>query len=242
MMEKTIIDKVLSLVHELNGEQKEYLERYITQAPVWLLEAFNIVNYEENTAFIRENQDVEYVYILVKGVVKAIDYRVLGVSYDYMWMEAVKTFGPMEILLGLDKFTTTLTTVTPCTMLVISKKQFEKWMKGDLNALLMESKMMVSYLLEQGRRERIFLFMEGTDRVAYLFCQMYEDNQKDGVCTIRFTRQELSDCSGLSVKTINRSIAKLVEDNYIGRDGNKIIITQEQYSRMKKFIAQKVDQ
>lgn len=241
-MEQATIDKVLSLIGQLQGKQREYLETYFNEAPVWLLDACNIVKYEKDTIFIRENTLVENVYILVKGKVKLLDYRILGINYDYMWLEAVKTFGPMEIILNLERYQTTLMTTTPCTMLVISKGKFEKWMKGDINALLLESNMMASYLLEQARKERIFIFMQGTDRVAYLLSQMYEETAKDNVCTIKLTRQELSDCTGLSVKTINRSIAKLQEENYINRSGNKIVIHEEQYVRMKDVIAQKVGQ
>ncbi|BBF45034.1 predicted N-ribosylNicotinamide CRP-like regulator [Lachnospiraceae bacterium KM106-2] len=241
-MEQQTIDRVLSLIKEAKGEEKGYLEGYLTNAPVWLLESFHIVNMEAGTVFIRENADVDFVYILIEGKVKAIDYRVFGITYDYMWWDAVKSFGAMEVILDVDKYKTTLQTVTHCKMLVISRKKFDNWMKSDINALKIESKMMVSYLLEQARRERIFLFMQGTDRVAYLLTQLYEERGNEKKCSLKWTRQELSDCTGLCVKTINRSIAKLSEDGYLSRDGNKIIITEEQYSEMKRFIAQKIDQ
>lgn len=241
-MEQQTIDRVLSLIKEAKGDGKDYLERYLISAPVWLLESFHIVSMDEGTVFIRENANVDFVYILVEGMVKAIDYRVFGITYDYMWWEAVKSFGAMEVILETDRYKTTLQTVTKCKMLVISRKKFERWMKSDINALKMESKMMVSYLLEQARRERIFLFMQGTDRVAYLLTQLYEERGNEKKCSLKWTRQELSDSTGLCVKTINRSVTKLLEDGYISREGNKIVITEQQYKEMKKFIAQKIDQ
>lgn len=241
-MEQRNIDRVLSLIGRIEGEQKEYLEQYITNAPIWILESFHIVEFDANTIFIRENEEVEQVYILIKGIIKACDYRVFGITYDYMRLRAVKSFGTMELLLNLDRYMTTLETVTPCTMLVIARKKYERWMKSDMNALLAESKMMVNYLLEQARHGRLFLFMQGTDRLAYIFTQIYEEEEKDGVCIVRATRQELSDCSGLSVKTMNRSIAQLLEQGYIRKEGNKIKITEEQYLKMQALIAQKIEQ
>ncbi|MEG2699882.1 MAG: helix-turn-helix domain-containing protein [Hungatella sp.] len=49
-------------------------------------------------------------------------------------------------------------------------------------------------------------------------------------CPLNITRQQIADCSGLSVKTVNRVIQELSER------GNKLVITREQYEDMKKEI------
>lgn len=236
------INKIIALQNSLKDEKKEYLENYLKNSPVWFLESLQIVHKEKNSIFIEENEEVDYVYILVEGVVKAIEYRICGTLYDYMRFDAVKVFGSMEILLKMNQYKTTLKTVTDCTMLVISKTKFEKWMLNDIQALHMEIRSMGSYLLEQARKERVFLFLQGVDRVIYLFTQIYEQQNENNQCLLKLTRVELSERSGLSVKTINRSIKSLEDRGYISRAGNKIMILMKQYVTMKEYLEPIVEQ
>lgn len=236
------INKIIALQNSLTGEKKEYLNRYLDNSPLWFLESMQIIRKEKNSIFIEENGEVDNVYILVDGIVRAIDYRICGIVYDYMWFYSVKVFGAMEILLKMEKYKTTLKTVTDCTMVVISKCKFEKWMLNDMHALHMEIESMGGYLLEQARKERVFLFLQGIDRIIYLFTQIYEQSGEKDQCLLNLTRVELSERSGLSVKTINRSIKKMEENGYISRNGNRIIISNEQYLIMKKYLEPIVDQ
>lgn len=236
------LKKIVELQNSLTGEKQEYLNRYLQNSPLWFLESMHVVHKEKDSIFITENAEVDYVYILVDGIVKAIDYRICGIVYDYMWFYAVEVFGTMEILLNMKRYKTTLKTVTDCTMIVISKSKFKKWMLNDIQALHMEIETIGGNLLEQARKERVFLFLQGMDRIIYLFTQIFEKASEKNRCVLNLTRVELSERSGLSVKTINRSIKKMTEEGFISRDGNKIIITHKQYLTMKKYLAPIVDQ
>jgi len=233
-------EKVLSLL-EAGNDGRKYARQFFELVPDWLMDTFQPVELKENTIFIRENTKVELVYILLKGAVKATDYRVFGITYDFMRFHPMMAFGSMEILLGHLFYKTTLITVTPCTLLVTAKSNFETWLSQDMKAYRLESNTMVSYLLEQGRRERIFLFMQGMDRVMYLFMQLYEESVSEEENKVfKITRQEMSDYTGLCVKTINRSVLKLEEEGYISRNGTKIVISAQQYQEMKAYIVEKI--
>jgi len=230
------INYIISVLDSLTGERKEYINRYLANAPRWFLESMQIVYKDKNEIFIEENKNVDMVYFLIDGIVRAIDYRFFGIEYDYMWFYAIKVFGAMEVLLNIEKYKTTLMTVTKCTLLIVPKSKFEKWMMNDISALLMETKSMGCYLLEQARKERVFLFLQGADRVSYLFTQIYEQSNENGVCVLSLTRKELSERSGLSIKTINRAIKTMEEKGDISRIGNKIIVKQTQYLKMKAYL------
>lgn len=234
-MAKEVTNPSDAVLKTLPVEKREFLQKYLSNAPQWFLESLQVVKKEKNNIFIREGCPVDNIYILVDGIVRAIDYRIFGLAYDYMWFYAVSIFGNMEVILQIEKYKTTLMTVTDCTMLVVSKSKFERWIMNDTNALRIEAQYNCNCLLEQARKERAFMFLQGIDRVMYLFVQTYEQTGK-GKCIINLTRKELSERSGLCIKTINRSVKKLLDDNYIDRTGNKIVITQSQYLTMKKYI------
>ena len=235
------INKVVALINSLTGERREYINRYLRNAPRWFLESMQVVQKEKNSVFIEEGTRIEYIHLLTDGVVSAIDYRILGIEYDYMSFHPIKVFGAMEVLLKINEYKTTLMTATPCTMLVVPRSKFESWMFNDMNALHMEIEDMGISLLEQARKERVFLFLQGMDRLIYLFIQIYEQSKNNDDILIARTRKELSERSGLSIKTINRSISKMEECGYITRNGNKMRVSREQYLAMKEYLSPTVE-
>lgn len=236
------LNKVMSLISGLSEERKEYMNRYLRNAPRWFLESMEIIHKDKNSIFVEEGTDINFVYILVEGTVRGIDYRIFGIVYDYIWFDWIKSFGAMEILLKINKYKTTLKTVTPCTMLKIHRSKYETWMLNDMNALHMEVEDMGLSLLEQARKERVFLFLQGSDRLLYLFMDIYEKAHNEKEVIIKQTRKEISERTGLSIKTINRSIVKLEEHNFISKSGPKIKITSEDYKRIKGYLSPIVDE
>lgn len=237
-MEEKYLYQILPFLKELNKERRKLFEEYFRTAPAWLLDACKVIELDKGVTLVRENAPVDRIYFIGKGAVKGVDFRVYGVEYDFMHFDGVYGLGVMELVLDQDVYRTTLETVTPCTVVKIPKVEFEKWLKTDIKALKQESKSVANYLLEEVRNTRLNLFLKGTDRLEILFVNYYERYEKNGVLKITYTRTELSEISGLCVKTINRSIKKFEEDGQIGRDGNKITLNKSQYLAMKDKVTE----
>ncbi|MDD3139923.1 MAG: cyclic nucleotide-binding domain-containing protein [Lachnospiraceae bacterium] len=205
------INAVLEATDKIPDKEKQYINQLFQNAPLWIFDHISVQKYKKNETFISEDDPVCKVFILLSGDVKAIDHRIFGIEYDYMRFHPIKLFGSMEILLEIKNYKTTLCTMSDCTFLVMNATRFKEWIENDIHAMKMEIKSIGSYLLDQGRRERTFLFLNGIDRLYMVFINNYEqlllENKK---CVLSYTRQELSDCSGLSIKTINRAIKKIL--------------------------------
>ena len=217
-------------------EDRDYLRRMLKSAPESFLEHLSLKKVEKGTVFIHENVPVGQVFFLLRGRVRGMEHRVLGVRYQYTQFEAVQVFGSMEILLGFERYMATLVTGTDCWFLVTGKEDYRQWISQDIGALLMETRSMGRYLLEQGRKERLLLFLQGRDRLFLLFCQEYQISGAEDKCIIRWTRQDLSDCSGLSTRTINRLVNELQAEGYIEYRRGRIRITREQYEQMQQYL------
>ncbi len=233
--------EVTDLIASLQHKDRDYLNNFLANAPKWLLESFQVVHIKKNTAFIHENAEVNTVYILVEGIVKATDYRVYECVYDYARFSPVETFGAMEFLVGCTKYKTTLITETDCRFLRISKDQFEKWMVSDIHAVLMQVNSMTGYMLEQVRKERLFLLLQGTDRLYLLFMQMYQKSSDHKVCRIRLTRKEMAGSTGLSTKTVDRCLREMEKEGSIAKEGRTILIDEKKYQMIEKLISEKID-
>lgn len=236
-MENKYLAQILPFLNEIEKERREQFEQYFRTAPMWLMETFSVEELEEGTTFVQEGEPADMIYFIGKGLIKATDYRIYGINYDFMFFDKVYAFGGMEVIINLDRYQTTLQTATRCTVLKIPKEGFKKWLESDIIALQQESRLMGEYLLEQARDSRMLLFLQGADRVAFLLMKRYRKYAENGVLKMKGDRQELSDFTGLCVKTITRAIKKFRENAMISTQGSYIMVNREQYRRMEEMIS-----
>ena len=225
----------------LNKESHMYLEKFLKNAPMWLLEEFHEVNISKDTEFVSENDPANTVYILLTGVVKATDIRVFPVVYDFIRFYPIEIFGAMEFLLREDTYRTTLITVTNCKFLKLSREQFSKWVLNDINAMKMFTEAMTRYLLDQCRKERLYLFLQGEERVLLFLSDIYEKNGLADEIVINISRNDLAKGTALSVRTVNRTIKELIKEGFLVKKGRKLILPFEKYQEIKKRLSDKVD-
>lgn len=236
-MKDNCLYHVAPFLKSLHADKRIQFEKYFQTAPLWLLESISIEEMKKGTVFIREGEPADTIYFIGSGTVKATDYRVFGISYDFMViMNKVYAYGGMEVIMDLDRYRTTLQAVTNCTAIKIPRSQFQRWLSTDIVALKNESMLVAEYLHEEARNSRAFLFLQGSDRLALLLINRYEKYAQNGVYRFKGNRKELSDSTGLCLKTINRSIKKFCETDMITQDGRDFIINQEQYSKLRNVV------
>ncbi len=237
-MEGNYLQQALPFLRRINPKRRQQFEKYFRTAPIWLLESFSVVEVEKGTVLLNEGEPVDTIYFIGRGVIKATDYRVYGVPFDYMRFNKVYAFGGMEVLMEIGTYQTTLRTVTKCTVLKIPYDRFRKWLSTDITALWQEAHLVAEYMLEEARISRASLFLQGSNRLALLFNIWYNQYAVDGLLQIRTDRQELSDSTGLCLKTITRSIKKFSEEGLVTREKGVITISSEQNERLKDVVAQ----
>ena len=204
-MENKYLAQILPFLNEIEEERRKQFEEYFRTAPMWLMDTFVVEELEKGTIFVQEGEPADTIFLIGKGLIKATDYRIYGINYDFTVFDKVYAFGGMEVIINLDKYQTTLQTVTKCTVLKIPKEGFKKWLDSDIIALQQESRLMGEYLLEQARDSRMLLFLQGADRVAFLLMKRYRKYAENGVMKMKGERQKLADVKGLCGKTIRRS-------------------------------------
>ena len=235
MAYKTLYE-ALPFLNHIDKTRKEQFLEYFKTAPLWVMNSFHIEELDKNVIFIRENDRVDNVYFIARGTIRAIDYRVYGTTFEFIRFNNVYALGGMEYIMDLDRYQTTLQTATKCTVVRMKISDFERWMRSDIYALKQESKRIGEYLLEQGRKARAFLFLQGSNRLAFLFTEKYEQYAKNGLLNIKGNQQDLSNETGLCLKTINRAVKKFSENGLITKEGTRISINASQYEQLKEII------
>lgn len=236
-MNENNLERYVPLLSEIEELRKKQFEEYFANAPEWLLQAFSVEKMEKGAIIVREGEPADTVYLIGKGRVKATDYRIYGMSFDFMVFCDFYALGVMEIIMDQEQYLTTLQTVTECIVLKIPRSHYQRWLKSDINAVKQEAKQMGEYLFEQARNSRALLFLQGANRLAFLFIKHYEKYAENGILTISGERQELADFTGLCVKTISRSIQKFKAQGLLTKQGSSIVIDHQQYMKLKEIIA-----
>ena len=237
-MKDTCLYRIVPFLKTISQDRRAQFEKYFETAPLWLLESLSVETMKRGTVFIREGEPVDMIYFIGEGAIKATDYRIYGISYDFMMiLKKVYAYGGMEVIMGQDTYRTTLQTVTDCTVIKVPRTQFQKWLMSDIHALQHESRLVAEYLLEEARNSRAFLFLQGSDRLALLLINRYDKYAENGIYRMKGNRKELSDSTGLCLKTINRSIKKFCDSNILTQDGRDLTIDHEQYLKLKEIVA-----
>ena len=239
-MKHTYLHDVLPFLRELEREKQKQFEAYFRTAPLWLMDLFKSEVLKAGTTFIRENEPADTIFFVAKGRVKATDYRISGIAYDFMKPTNLIALGGMEVILGQPLYQTTLQTVTDCIVARLPRIQYEKWIYSDMEAFRLEAKLTCASLLEEERRNRLYLFLEGADRLAVLFADWFEKYNKNDILCINESRQNLADETGLCLKSISRAIKKFQSDQLITKKGNQIWIDKKQYEGLKKTVDEKL--
>lgn len=233
---------VKRVIGELGEESREYLTEYFKSAPAWLMNAMQVIKIRKDQAFICEGEAADKVYILLKGKVTGIDYRVKETAYGYLKFHPVEVFGAMEIILNMDKYRTTLQTVENSLFLRVDREKFSKWMNHDINAYRMSSEKTCGFLLEEVRKERLYVLIQGVERIYLALYELYQMYEHGGTCNIYVSRRDFTQITGVSERTVTRTITALVNKGYLSKDGWNIVITREQSKKIKALIENKIQE
>lgn len=239
-MNKYLYD-ALPFLRDIERDRQKQFETYFRSAPLWLMDTFQVEKLDKGVVFVREGDPADTIFFIGRGIIEATDYRVYGVPYDYMRFDKVHAFGGMEFIMDLDTYRTTLRTVTDCVIVKLPRSKFEEWMYSDLQALKYEAKLVGEYLVKEARQSRIFLFLEGADRLALLLVSRFEQYSRDGRLLVRENRQSLASETGLCVKSINRAVKKFSDEGLITREGSRILLDRRQYEGLRALVSEKID-
>lgn len=240
-MEHKYLQDALPFLKEVDKERQRQFEFYFRNAPLWVMDLLQSEELEPGTTFIRENEPADTIFFIGRGRAKATDYRISGIAYDFMKPKDLIALGGMEVIMELENYQTTWETETKCTVVKLPRAKYEKWIYADTDIFRLESKITCESLLEESRRNRLYLFLQGADRLALLLVEWFEKFNRNGLLCINESRQSIADETGLCLKSVSRGIKKFADDGLLTKKGNQILISQEQYEGLKQIVNDNMD-
>lgn len=230
------MSNILEKIRRIPNVQIQDLETLLCEEQMKMLNKSKLVILAPEQRFVVVDENIKSIWVLLSGEVKALEELYTGDIFAFNKFHAPEIFGEMELLSDIERFKATLTTHTQCAFLVIPTEYYGEFLKNNSNFLYKRTKVILKRYFEDQKRLRTFLMIKAIDRIKIYLTSQYEHNAAHDKCVLRITRQQISEEIGYAIKTVNRTIKDLENKNLLHVEGQKIIISKEQYAEMRKSV------
>lgn len=194
------------------------LQELIDNAPGYIKKNFIHRKYKKGSFIIHPYEENKYLYIIIDGSAEVYNQTYAGTILSLYQYNSYSCFGEIEIF---NKEIKTLGVIakTNCEVIVIHKNIVYEWMKSDFNFTL--------YILEQ-LSTKLILSSDSLSKISLLTI-------KDRILCSIHTHYKIGDLDKLSkhklanevcapIRSLNRSIAKCIQENYINYKDKKFTV------------------
>lgn len=219
-------------------EKVPQLKEYLYNMPEELKSKFVVKIHPPGTIIHHQQTELDIFGIVASGEHRVINLFEDGNIFMIEKNEPIDFIGEVTILAGMKETSVTIETITESIIMYISRADFEDWIKKDIHFLYLVSQKVALKLYRSSSNRGAKLFYPPHFLLLdYLIKYAQENNiSKNKYLVIKKTRQELFEETGITVKTINRTVSKLKEDQVISIAKGKISMTYDQYKLATKVI------
>lgn len=209
------------------------LNDYLKYMPDKLNERYWIHTYPPGTIIHQKDEPLEYFGIVCEGSHRVINEFENGNVYMIERNDPIDFVGEVTILAEKERTSVTIETLTECTVLYFSRKDFEDWIEKDIHFLRLVSQKVAYKLYRSSYNRGNRLFYPPQHLLLLYFLQYIEEYHS---CVIRRTREEIHEETGISVKTLNRTIRKLKESGMVGITKGKVTMDEAQQKMAREYV------
>lgn len=198
----------------------------------------SVISIEEKGRILSEGESAENVFVLIKGKARLNIMQRKGFHYILDKGEQTTIFGDLEVINNEKEYYATVTAQSDCQVIAFAKETYLQWINSSPDTMFRIMKGAINTILAQLFSERGNLFLDANVRMTNTLLHYYENHCSENnskVC-IRLTRQEISDTTGYSIRTVARRLEALEERGYISRENRHCYITAKQYKALQNYL------
>lgn len=230
--------QLLEVISKAGRDRSKYLSDLFKYIPEAIAKEMTYTEVPKNEYLLFAGKPSDTVFILLNGHVIGLDHHKRGKVYSFMDFTEMYIIGDFEIFGHFSEYCVSIRTTEPCKLLKISSKSYLNWIQHDADALFLRLNNIMTTLIFEKKMDHEFLLMSCKERLASFLIRSYEYDKKDssGNLKISKTQAELADKVGFNVRSVQRSIIALENENFVSNENGKIIISQEQYLSLKQYV------
>ena len=206
---------------------------FINRIPSNIKSKIKIRKIEKEKLVVLKGNPIKNIYIGCQGQMQVRNEFENGFIYSFASIDPISYIGVIEMMANKDTYSSTLQTTSECIIIEIPIEDFRYWINIDhqltLDILQFISKSMYEQSLKTGESlayPAIFIL------INYLL-NVFESEDLNTVF-LEKSREEIGTILGFSVRTINRNLKILKEENLITVNRKGIIITKDQFYKLSR--------
>lgn len=204
-----------------------------------MLERFPNILSDKEVVHLSKGETVFYkgdvtthAYYIMKGSLIIQNPHTNGEVYLISQLNEGSFMCDLEIISGKRINTTTLTANSDCTLLKFKANTFLEALKSDSQFLFLVSQKMAEKMYQESYRLGDDLYKSGLDKLKLFLIKSFQEASNRSKIAIHKNRDIISKEIGISIKTVNRSVTLLKEQEKISIQGGKIHLDEKQYQTL----------
>ncbi len=225
---------------ELEKKVPELL-KYTKNMPPDIRSRCTVRTHAAGSIIHQKNMDLGYFGIVAMGENRVINEFENGNVYMIEGNKAIDFIGEVTILAGMPRTSVTIEAVTDNVVAYISRKDAQRWLDEDINILRLTAGHTAFKLYRSSYNNGAKLFYPPSYLLLDYLVKYGAQQGMDGPAppsqiTMGRTRQQLQEEIGVNVKTINRTIRQLKDEEFFTIIKGKITFTMEQFRKAQAWL------
>jgi CRP/FNR family transcriptional regulator, cyclic AMP receptor protein len=186
---------------------------------------------------VTKGEPADKIYILLKGSVRAINEFTNGQRYSFGRIDPPDFIGDLEFLAEAPFYATNIEARVPCTLVSMKVETLWEWIDFDPSLLRRLARDLAQKMYPTSNNSGIVKFLSSEQNLHLYLMQTYEaayesKSTPENPLKINATRQRIADHIGMSIKTVNRCIKKLKENDLVNIKRGKLFLSTDQYIKL----------
>lgn len=211
--------------------ENEQAKAFIEKIPENIKDRCKLKKIEKGKLLVLKGNNIENIYIHFQGKMQVKNEFENGFVYSFANIKPIAYIGAMEIMANKKTYSSTLQTTTECIILKMPKSDFKNWINTDQKFTLEVLHFVSKSMYEQSLKTGEVLAYPAICILTNYLINVFENEDKD-VVFLEKTREEIGSILGFSVRTINRNLKELKDENLITVNRKGISITKEQFDKL----------
>ena len=211
--------------------ENEQAKAFIEKIPENIKDRCKLKKIEKGKLLVLKGNNIENIYIHFQGKMQVKNEFENGFVYSFANIKPIAYIGAMEIMANKKTYSSTLQTTTECIILKMPKSDFKNWINTDQKFTLEVLHFVSKSMYEQSLKTGEVLAYPAICILTNYLINVFENEDKD-VVFLEKTREEIASILGFSVRTINRNLKELKDENLITVNRKGISITKEQFDKL----------
>lgn len=205
---------------------KDYLKDFFS-------DYIHVLNLKENKIFINSNDELEYIFILVKGVTYVVNYTLDGRRIIADTLAQSQIFGLIEAINNDSYYRRTVITLSESLLVKVNKEKFLEAIYSDIDISSYVIKYLADFSTHSMKASEYKTAISPYEYlIIYLYNKVLGKNLPD---RIKDKKSFIADSLQINKRTLYRYLNKLTNEGIISRDRQDIIIYENNFKKIEEL-------